>query len=340
MEVFHIRREIPIVIAVIALILLSALSIAFLDDDSDSPIRLRLIGDGIQEIEYGGNLKYSLLVTNTKDSKTNVNLELGQIPEFWNATLSDNHFSLAGDSSSTILLRVLAPPLYASDNHALEAVAHIRVSANGKSTIDTNTILKGTAISFNNDEYRTLESGDMLTSGDLIATIGSPEINIDWQSVSGGEYLGNTTIKLENSHAAILYQEGKAYFAIQDGRVIFSGEGFGGGKRDGKSPLIISRESNIDIDNEFLGFSYSAILIFNPLVIDDYSIEEDALFSFTINDVKPRDDILIEVYKGKLEITNKDDSITLAKSEKTLVERTGSIPNPVTIERIFISLET
>jgi len=297
-------------------------------------------GDRIKEVDYGGTVDYNINIINTKSSKTDVNLELTNVPDHWSATLSDKHFSLEGNSNRKIILKVQAPSMYASDESNLVTVAQIGVRSENKANIRTITILKGTTIAFRDDDFLTLGPDAEVKSGDLIATIGNSEININWSSFYDGAYEGSTSILLDNCHAAILYHDEKVHIAIQDGNVIFKGEGFGGGKAEGNSPVIITQKSNSNIIKEFPGFSYSAILILDPSVIDDHASWEDAFFSFSINQERIQDNISVEVFEGELEVSNEYDSSSLRRFETTIIKEFGLIPDATTIERIIVTLET
>ena len=329
----------------IILLLLSAVAIDLLEESDYSHIGLRVLGDRVKEVEYGKTIQYRFNVIKTRSENSDVNLEIVHVPEHWDAKLSHSHFTLSGDSNKIIEMRVTAPTSEHMGDPDLAKVAAIGIRG-GNETVGTLSVIRGTAVVWREGDYYDYTSGTVdIDHLDIITTDGSPELWIDWSTITGGDYEGNTTLVLKDAHTAYYRDDGKLYVAIQEGVISFFGEGFGEGKNifrgdDGDAPVTISRASNSLIDSAFPGFVYTTVVILDPSLIDTDNMGDDAFFTVSSSFANNVYDVDVEVYEGNVTVENEDDVSYVSEHGTLDLDERGLIDEFLFQNRTVISIQS
>lgn len=339
-EVLPIRKNKCIAVAGIILLLFTVLSITFLGDDDISPLRMHLMGDRIQEATFSETVHYKINVINVMGQDRKVKLELINIPKNWNASLNDDYFNLAPNSNKIVVLSVTAPSVNASGDRGLSTVAAIGVRSEYNGSIGTITILKGSAMKFNEGKLSEMRSSNDINSTDIIITRGKSSIDIEWSEFYNGDYDGDTTLILQDARVGFLYHDNKVYIPVESGNITFFGEGFGGnGDNISSGVTILSRSIKV-IDDEFPGLTYNSVIVLDPSEISDTVQTNDSLLTLSVVEVGPETGLSLEVLEGEVNLENEVDSHTLKKAKKVTVTQEENIPDPRNISRSVIVVES
>jgi len=319
---------VAILIGVVLLTALNQFSIL-----SETNLRMTLLGERIQEVEYEETAEYPIYVKNEGDESKNIHLFLTDVPAHWEASIDKEDLVLSGKSEEIVRLTVTAPSEEIARTRGPARVANVGVRG-GNVTIGTITILKGTATVTRDGVSSTLSSDDDILSGDEITTVGFSRIDLDYSKLvnDSTNYTGKViSVLLKDAKVSFVARNDTVYMTVANGNVTVLVKG-GGGGRSSRAPSIspvinLSGEALTD-----LGFSeeeYNMVLEFG-------SFDTDSFFHLDVTE----EETTVEVFEGDLSVGNSRSTRSLKKYEQTTAVRTTDVPEPEPVERTIITLES
>jgi len=328
--VVDLRNNKTLCLVTVTLLLTTIFALYYLQDEVPADLRMTVFGGKIKEVDYDESVSYTINVRNVGEESKHVHLQVGSVPEHWDAALDKEDLTLPGRSSDVVILTVTAPPKGLARSRSLAQVAEVGVRA-GNVTIGTITILKGTATLTRDGKDSSLKSGDEILSGDIISTTGESVIAIDPKKLINNSktYTGNIYVLLSDATVGFLRYQDTAYMTFISGEVTIWVPGGGGGGRAPSAIPVINLSENELVDTELPDHEYNAIMEFG-------SLEEHAFFHVNITE----EETTVEVFDGKLVIGNDVANQSLNKFEQTTTTRSTPIPAAWPVERTIISLET
>jgi hypothetical protein len=337
-----IRKNLMLTFAVIILLFVSILAVTSLDDERLSPLRMHIMGDHVQEASFNETVHYRINIINLRSGESTITLGLSGIPDYWNASLTDDSFTLAPNTNRIVVLSVRAPGEENLGRAGFSRVATIGVRAGefDNSSIGTTTILDGNTNVTRGGKKSPLYTGYQVNSGDLIHTTGNATIEIDWNNVTGGDYDGSTKLVLDDALVGALKIGGKLYIPIQSGSISFYGEGFGGNGDDIPSGVSVFSGKNDTVSSAFPALDYHSILILEPPTSTDASLSNDSLVTLSTKKLQTVSGARVENLEGEVRIESEEFSDILDRSFITTLYP-GEIPHdPETVDRSMIVIDS
>ncbi len=316
-------------VTVIVLLVVSS-SMFFLSNVTNQVIELRVIGESVKFVEAGQTAEFLVEAENRGPVNTEVNLEIFDIPEGWEAELSDEELILHPGEIGVVFLSVTAP---STPSGELAQIAEIGVRAPGNATIGTLTILRGSASVMRDGVTTPLGSRDEIRSGDIVSTMGESVITIDPNKFINASktYAGNIYVLLSDATVGFLRWQDTAYMTLISGEVTIWIPGGGGGRRGrAPPPAPVINLSKMDIiDTKFPGLEYNVVMEFG-------SLEEHSFFFLNVTE----ENTTVEVFEGEVTVGSEVNTRPLTKFEQTTAVRTVEVPEPLSVQRTIIALES
>ncbi len=316
------------VISVSILLLVLVSSLFFLSNVGDEKFQLAHLGDSVQMIKAGETASYPIEVENSGPVEATAKLETIQVPQGWEASLSDSTLTLHAGELGLVFLSVTAPSSYSEEQ---VRTANVRVRATGNVTIGTITILDGSATLLRGGESSSLNNGDEIQSGDIVENEGESLIVLDPQKLinDSESYEGDIYILMSNAKIGFLRQDDTAYLTVMKGDVTISvPSGGGGGGRNAPGHPQIDLSASPLIDSQFPGQEYDA-------VIELGSFDQSSFFHLGLEE----NETTVELFEGSLDVRNDENTRTMEEFQEASAKRRGVIATKP-VERTIITLES
>ena len=326
----------PLLIACVFLIVFSVFAICLVNENHFTPIKMQLVGDTIQEVEYEETVHYKVNVINARNSGSVVKLEIENVPKYWNASLDKKVFSLAGNSNTFVILSVSAPSLNAAGSEDLDTTAYIGVRG-GNNSIGTITLLGGSATVTRDGSTFSLGTDDEIFSGDVVTTVGSPVIHLSEEKLklAHGQIKGDIYILLNDATVGFLLKNKKVYLSLVSGTISIYKEGEDEETRSTASPISVNLTENDDVSLEFPELQYQSVV-----EIDLTSNVNTVFFSLGSNEQRANEELKVEVFKGEVEIINDVESMYLEEFAEVRVEKAKPFPESEYLKRRIVKIES
>jgi len=317
----------------IALLLTTSFTLYYLKDSTPSDLRMTIFGESVQEVDHGETASYTINIRNVGEGSKNVNLQLTDVPEHWDASLDKQDLALPGNSRDTVILSVTAPSGEIAASRGVATVAGIGVRG-GNITIGTITILRGSATVLRDGQSLPLGSGENISSGDIVTAQGSAIITLDVSKLFSnmGDAEGEIYVLLHDATVGFLRYEDSAFMWVVSGDVLIwepEEGGSPGTRATPPAPPIINLSEMDVIDMEFPGQEYNVVLEF-----DRYF--NASFFHLNVSS----EETVVEVFEGEVVVTNDNSNRTLKKYEQTTADEVRAVPEALPVERTIISLDS
>jgi len=317
------NRQTILAVSAVAVLIAAALVIIPLQNSPLQDFRMTLLGDRVQEVDYGDTADYLIYVKNTGERTRVMHLHIMDIPAGWHASLDREYLTLAPNSAEIVTLSVRAPDTV-GDNALRVAEVGVR---GGNATVGTITIIKGSVSVYRDGNYTPLANGDNIISGDELTVNGSAKLTLQKSKLFSnvGDAKGEIYIVLFDAKAGFVVKNDSAYMWVQKGKaVVYAPCGGGGGK--GVSPLPVVNLSRMKVvEDEFPNREYHAVLEFGPEMKDSF---------FALN-VTP-ESTGVEVYRGEVKVENDMGSQTVERFQHVSADESTTIPEPLPLDRQII----
>ncbi len=345
--------------------LLPALSL--LPVTSAPELHMDLLSEGMKEVDYGGSAEYRISIMNTGDENAKpIPLSIADIPEGWEAELSDTYISVPANSREIVTLTVTAPTRSAmfsanantnkrgddndgssSDNDggsaSIDRIASIGIRG-GNVTVGTVTVLKGTLDLERNGQTTELDTDDddyEVISGDLLTSHGFAMVDIDLAALFSGNdsYTGDIFVGLNNATVGFMRTNDTGFMWVKSGDVVVMSSEGGGGVRgdseaDHKSETQSGTCGGTRADDELSGWMFEI----GPNADLDNAIpnlDYRAVLSFeagaddilmTMSLDESSDDAKVDVHEGSLIVSNEQSNIFLEDMESITGTAGAALP--------------
>ena len=311
------------------------------------------MGDRVQEAEFSETVYYRINVINLRDYESPVDLEITEIPDYWNASLNEDQFNLASNSNKIVVLSVRAPREEDSRNRGFSSVAAIGVRANGNlntTVVGTLTILNGYTDVSRDGRLTHLYSGDEVESFDIITTVGNSSLNFTWTNLTKVGHNVSAFMLFNDASIGYFVNDSKIYMPLLTGNITFYGKGFGGESNKNytfrgpeeetpKYVTVLNKQHPI-VTSAFPDLEYNYTLILDPWNITDPLTSDDSLITFSLSRAGSKQRIKIESLEGEVTVEALENSTILSPSQEVSLIDSEDFTRFRDVERSIITIDS